>query len=117
MEREQLLTAVLAHGGLACEHAADALRRGVRIFEGWQPEDPRTLAEEASANDDDGWDDPKIKVFGHDESMAALRASSLPLVATVSLENMPAERWFVYLDPGTGTVVGCEGIELVPRPR
>jgi hypothetical protein len=113
MEREQLLGAVLARGDLACQRAADALRRGVRIFEEWQPQDPKSLAEEFSANDDDGWEDPGIQTFGHDESMAALRASSLPWVATVSLENLPVERWFIHLDRGSGAVVACHGIELL----
>ena len=112
MEREQLLSALLARGDLASQRAADALRGGIRIFEEWQPQDPKSLAEELSANDDDGWDDPEIQTFGHDESVAALRGSSLPSVTTVSLENMPIERWFIYLDPGSGAVVACHGIEL-----
>lgn len=112
VDRELLLNAVVMHSDPASRRVADALRRGIRIFEGWQPENPHTLAAELSANDNDGWDDPKIAVFGHAQAMAALRASALPRVMTVSLENMPSERWFIYLNPDSGAVVACEGIEL-----
>ncbi|PUA80894.1 hypothetical protein C7S10_10840 [Nocardioides currus] len=112
VDRELLLNAVMMHSDPASQRVADALRRGIRIYEGWQRENPQTLAAELSVNDNDGWDDPKITVFGHAQAVAALRASALPEVLTASLENMPAERWFIYLDPDSGAVLACEGITL-----
>lgn len=112
IERERLLAALLARGEPGCDRAASALRRGIRVFEDWPRQDPKAVAEEFSGNDDDGWEDPQLQAYGHEESMAALPASPLRMVDTVSLEDMPFERWFIHLDSSSHAVVACHGIVL-----
>ena len=29
-----------------------------------------------------------------------------------ALENMPIERWFIHVDPLSGDVVACHGVEM-----
>jgi hypothetical protein len=116
MDREALLAALMARDDPASQRAAAAIQRGVRIFEGWGSSAPLTLAKEFSANDEDGWEDPKTEVFGHENSMSSLRACPLPMVETVSLEDMPKERWFIHLDPESREVVACHGVVIAPNP-
>jgi hypothetical protein len=115
VERGELVEALKVRGDLACERAALALRRGIQIHEGWGMSKPLALVRHFSANADGGWEDPHVEVFGHENSMNALRGCPLPLVETVSLEDMPKERWFIHLAPDSREVVACHGVVLAPR--